>query len=179
KPATALNNAAGNPDGSANGLGGTGLLPSIPLNNSIAHSRTESFDISSRPTRLLFDARTPTAYGEIKAYIEMDFAHSNENVVENTTQGVTSGWAPRLRKAYGTIGGLLVGQETGMLHDSEADAELLDFGGPASSPGRAREAQVKYTYQGPYGLVLTGGFENPVPRMQGPFGTIDIDTLGV
>ena len=175
KPASSLNYMSGNPDGSTNGLGGTGLLPSIPLNNTIAHSRTESFDINSRPTRLLFDARTPTAYGEIKAYIEMDFAHSNENVVEGGVQGVTAGWAPRLRKAYGTIGGFEVGQDTGIFHDPDADAELLDFGGPASSPGRARQPQVKYTYQGPYGLVLTGGFENPVPRLNGPFGQVNVD----
>ena len=155
------------------------MLPNIPLNNSVGHSRASSFDINSRPTRLLFDARTPTACGEIKAYIEFDFSHANENVTENTTQGVTSGWAPRLRKAYGTIGGLLVGQETGMFHDPDADAELIDFGGGASSAGRARAPQVKYTYQGPYGLVLTGGFENPVPRSNGQFGQIDIDTLAV
>jgi hypothetical protein len=179
RQSTALNSNGGNPDGSNNGLGGTGMLAAIPLNNTVGHSRAQSFDISSRPTRLLFDARTPTAYGEIKAYIEMDFAHANENVTENTTTGVTSGWAPRLRKAYGTIGGLLVGQDTGMFHDPDADAELLDFGGGASTAGRARAPQVKYTYQGPYGLVLTGGFENPVPRMQSTFGQIDIDTLAV
>jgi hypothetical protein len=173
---TALNNTGGNPDGSTSGLGGTGLLPAIPLNNSTGHSRSGSFDVSSRPSRLLFDARTPTAWGEIKAYIEMDFSHANENVIENGSQGVTSGWAPRLRKAYGTMGGLLAGQETGVLHDPDADPELLDFGGPASTPGRSREPQVKYTYQGPYGMVFTGGFENPVPRVMGPFGQFDIDS---
>src|SRR3984893_3367537 len=99
----------------------------------------------------------------------MDFSHANENVIESTTQGVTSGWAPRLRKAYGTIGGLLVGQDTGMLHDPDADAELLDFGGPASSPGRSREPPVKYTYQGPYGMGFTAGFENPVPGLNDAF----------
>src|SRR6266446_3201679 len=176
RASTALNNQGGNPDGSTNGLGGTGMLPNIPLNNTVGHSRAESFSINSRPTRLLFDARTPTAWGEVKAYIEMDFSHANENVTENTSQGVTSGWAPRLRKAYGTIGGLLVGQETGIFHDSDADPELLDFGGPASSPGRSRTPQVKYTYQGPYGTVFTAGFENPSPRFNGTFGQSDLDT---
>src|SRR5438132_3472781 len=85
---TALNNQGGNPDGSTNGLGGTGMLPNIPLNSDIGHSRAESFSVNSRPTRLLFDARTPTAWGEVKAYIEMDFSHANENVVENTTMAV-------------------------------------------------------------------------------------------
>jgi hypothetical protein len=173
---TALNGQGGNPDGSTGGLGGTGLLPNIPLKGTIAHSRAQSFDVNSRPSRLLFDARTPTAWGEVKAYIEFDFAHANENVTESTSLAVTSGWAPRLRKAYATMGGLLVGQETGMFHDPDADAELVDFGGNASSAGRARAPQVKYTYQGPYGTVLTGGFENPVPRAMGPFGQIDIDS---
>jgi hypothetical protein len=173
---TALNGQGGNPGASTGGMGGTGLLAAIPLNNTVGHSRAQSFDVNSRPSRLLFDARTPTAWGEVKAYIEMDFSHSNENVVESGVQGVTSGWAPRLRKAYGTIGGLLVGQETGMFHDPDADAELIDFGGGASSAGRARAPQVKYTYQGPYGLVFTGGFENPVPRLMGPFGQFDIDS---
>ena len=61
RQSTALNSNGGNPDGSNNGMGGTGMLAAIPLNNTIGHSRAQSFDISSRPTRLLFDARTPTA----------------------------------------------------------------------------------------------------------------------
>ena len=64
----------------------------------------------------------------------MDFAHANE-ILENGSKAVTNGWAPRLRKGYGTIGGLLVGQETGMFHDPDADAELIDFGGGARAPG--------------------------------------------
>jgi hypothetical protein len=176
RQATALNNTGGNPDGSQDGIGGTGNLPNIPLNNSTGHARSGAFSISSRPSRLLFDARTPTAWGEIKAYIEMDFAHSNENVVESGQTAVTNGYAPRLRKAYGTMGGLLVGQETGIFHDPDADAELLDFGGSASTPGRARTPQVKYTYQGPYGAVFTAGFENPSPRMQSVNGQADLDT---
>jgi DcaP outer membrane protein len=93
--------------------------------------------------------------------------------------GVTSGWAPRLRKGYGTIGGFLVGQETGMFHDSDADPELVDFGGGGASIGRARAPQVKYTWQGPYGAVFAAGFENPVPRMWTQFGQVDIDTVSV
>jgi len=176
RQANVLNNTGGNPDGSQDGIGGTGNLPNIPLNNSTGHARSGAFTISSRPSRLLFDARTPTAWGEIKAYIEMDFAHSNENVVESGQTAVTNGYAPRLRKAYGTMGGLLVGQETGIFHDPDADAELLDFGGSASTPGRARTPQVKYTYQGPYGTVFTAGFENPAPRMNNTFGQNDLDT---
>jgi hypothetical protein len=160
------------------GQGGTGNLGSIPLNNSINHSRSSAFDISARSSRILFDARTPTAWGEVKAYFEMDFSQ-NTNAVQNNYLGVASGFIPRLRKFYGTWGGFLAGQETGILHDPDADAEFVDQGGAATAAGRAREPQVKYTYQGPYGMVFTAGFENPVPRLNGPFGQVDIDTTQI
>ncbi len=178
RQSTALNSQGGNPDGSANGMGGTGMLPAIPLNNTVGHSRAQAFDVSSRPSRLLFDARTPTAYGEVKAYIEFDFGAANENTINNGIGNVTSGWIPRLRKAYGTMGGLLAGQETGILHDPDADAELADFGGGAASAGRSRVPQVKYTYQGPYGSVWTLGFENPEPSITSRFSS-NLDNTSV
>src|SRR5215813_8922895 len=176
---TALNNQGGNPDGSNNGMGGTGMLANIPLNSDIGHARSGTTTISSRPTRLLFDARTPTAYGEIKAYVEMDFSHANENVVESANNSVTNGWAPRLRRAYGTIGGFEAGQDQGMFHDPDADPEILDFGGLASSAGRSRVPQVKYTYQGPYGTVWTIGMENPDAEAVTAGGKVSFDTASI
>ncbi len=171
----ALNGQGGQPNANQDGTGGTGALPNIPLNNSIAHSRSSATDISSRPSRLLFDARTPTAWGEVKAYIELDFAATLETTFSGATT-VTNGWSPRFRKGYGTIGGLLAGQETGIFHDFDADPEILDFGGLASSAGRSRVPQVKYTYQGPYGIVLTGGMENPDAQAVSSAGALSFDT---
>src|SRR6516162_8303224 len=158
------------------GQGGTGNLASIPLNNSINRSRGESFDMSPRVSRLLFDARTPSAWGEIKAYLEMDFAYNNTNVIQNSASASTQSFFTRLRKAYGTFDGFEGGLDNGIMHDPDSDPELADFGGGAASNGRGRETQVKYTYQGPYGTVFIVGAENPVPRLQGPFGQVDIDT---
>jgi hypothetical protein len=158
------------------GQGGTGNLASIPLNNSINRSRGESFDMSPRVSRFLFDARTPSAWGEIKAYLEMDFAYNNTNVNQSNASASTQAFYTRLRKAYGTFAGFEGGVDTGVMHDPDADPELADFGGGASSNGRGRETQVKYTYQGPYGTVFVVGGENPVPRLNGPFGQADIDT---
>ena len=158
------------------GQGGTGNLPSIPLNNSINHSRGESFDMSPRVSRFLFDARTPTAWGEIKAYLEMDFAYNNTNVNQNGGTLSAAAFYTRLRKAYGTFDGFEGGLDTGIMHDPDADPELVDQGGGASSNGRARMTQVRYTYAGPYGTVFTVGGENPAPRLNGPFGQVDIDT---
>ena len=46
----------------------------------------------------------------------------------------------------------------------------------ASSAGRARVPQVKYTYQGPYGTVWVVGMENPEPEAVIPAGKISLDT---
>src|SRR5438045_6175498 len=73
------------------GQGGTGNLPSIPLNThtfsntaapvGFAHSRSSEWDFSGKQSRIFLDARTPSPYGEVKAYIEMAFAASNTNVI--------------------------------------------------------------------------------------------------
>ncbi len=175
-----LNSQGGNVNQTfEDGGGGTGNLGSIPLNNSIAHARSQTFTISGRESRLLFDARTPTAWGEAKAYIEVDFGFNNTNVVYNNNMGSTNSAITRFRKGYATLGGLEAGQDTGILHDSDADPEMVDNGGMATNAGRSRSAQVKYTYQGPYGTVFTVGGENPVPRMQTTFGQTDIDSEAI
>jgi DcaP outer membrane protein/Porin subfamily len=157
-----------------NGPGGTGNLTGIPLNNAPGASRNSAFDISPNLSRLVVDARTPTAWGEIKAYMEWDWAYNNTNVVQSNALGTGSNYFARLRKAYGTFGGFEAGQDTGLLHDPDADPELIDA--EATGNGRARQAQINYTYAGPYGTVFRAGFENPVARFQGPFGQVDQDT---
>jgi outer membrane DcaP-like protein/porin-like protein len=172
-----LNSQGGNPNQTfEDGMGGTGNLANIPLNNTISHARSGTFMISGRESRLLFDARTPTAWGQAKAYIEFDFSFNNTNVVYSNNEGSTNSAITRFRKGYAVLGGLEAGQDTGIMHDPDADPELVDFGGQATAAGRGRSAQIKYTYAGPYGTVLTGGIENPVPRLNGPFGQVDIDT---
>jgi hypothetical protein len=132
--------------------------------------------LSGKYSRFLVDARTPTAWGEAKAYLEWDFSYNNTSAVQSNLEGVASGWLPRLRKAYATLGALEAGQDTGILHDPDADPELVDTGGEATAAGRARVPQVRYTYAGPYGTVFRAGIENPVPRLNGPFAQTDIDT---
>src|SRR6516225_7474342 len=147
------------------GPGGTGNLPNIPLNNSIAHSRSNAFDFSPRTSRLLFDARTPTAWGEIKAYVEFDFAYNNTNVIQSNNQGTAMSEFARLRKAYGTFAGFEGGLDTGILHDGDADRN-----------GRLRTTLLKYTYAGPYGTVFNAGIEQPDATISTHFGKNDIDT---
>jgi Porin subfamily/DcaP outer membrane protein len=159
------------------GPGGTGNLPNIPLNNTPSHSRSQAFDLSPRTSRLLFDARTPTAWGEIKAYVEFDFAFNNTNVIQSNNQGTAMNEFARLRKAYGTFAGFEGGLDTGIMHDPDADPELID--GDATTNGRLRTTQLRYTYAGPYGTVFTAGIEQPDSSISTVFGKNDIDTNSI
>src|SRR6266850_3019077 len=171
------------------GQGGTGNLPSIPLNThtfsntaapvGFAHSRSSEWDFSGKQTRFFLDARTPSPYGEVKGYIEMDFGASNTNTILNNNAGVTNGYIPRFRQGYAALGGLLMGQTQGTFVDNDADPELLDFGGTAGSTGRSRAPQVRYTYPLPYGMSVAAAMENPSADFSGPFGSYATDTNGI
>src|SRR5438045_3500838 len=171
------------------GQGGTGNLPSIPLNThtfsntaapvGFAHSRSSEWDFSGKQTRFFFDARTPSPYGEVKAYIEMDFSASNTNTILNNNAGVTNGYIPRLRQGYATLGGLLMGQTTGTFVDNDANPELLDIGGTTGSTGRSRLPMVRYTYPLPYGMSIAVAAENPDADFAGPLRAYRPDPNGL
>jgi len=182
----ALNNQGSMNETYMDGQGGTGNLPSIPLNThtfsntaapvGFGHSRSSNWNFSGKATRLFFDARTPSPYGEVKAYIEMDFSAANTNTILNANAGVTNGYIPRFRQGYATLGGLLMGQTQGTFVDNDADPELLDQGGTTGSPGRARLPQIRYTYPLPYGMSVAVAAENPNGDFSGPFGQFGTDT---
>src|ERR1700716_3154166 len=166
------------------GQGGTGNLPSIPLNThtfsntaapvGFAHSRSSEWDFSGKQSRFYFDARTPSPYGEVKAYIEMDFAASNTNTILNNNAGVTNGYIPRFRQGYAALGGLLMGQTQGTFVDNDSDPELLDFGGTAGSTEGSRTPQSRYTYPLPSGMLGAASRATPQacpPGRCGPFAT--------
>src|SRR5437763_5626889 len=191
----ALNNQGSLNETFMDGQGGTGNLPSIPLNThtfgvgsavgsanapaGFAHSRSSNWNFSGKQTRFFFDARTPSPYGQVKAYIEMDFSAANTNTILNANAGVTNGYIPRFRQGYAALGGLLMGQTQATFVDNDADPELLDVGGTTGSPGRARLPQVRYTYPLPYGMSVAVAAENPDSDFTGPFGAFQTDTNGV
>src|SRR5205823_3019011 len=95
------------------GQGGTGNLPSIPLNGSVSHSRSSHWDFSGKQSQIYLDARVPSAWGEVKAFVSMDFSAANTNTILNNVEGSTNGYIPRFREGYVTWGGLLAGQTNG------------------------------------------------------------------
>src|SRR5213595_1713333 len=176
--------------GALNGQGGTGNLPGIPLNThtfsagpgapvGFAHSRSSEWDFSGKQSRLFLDARTPSPYGEVKAYIEFDFQASNTNTILNNNQGSVNGYIPRFRQGYATLGGLLMGQTQGTFTDNDSDPELLDAGGTTGSLFVSRTPQIRYTYPLPYGMSIAVAGENPSADFSGPFGAFATDTNGI
>ncbi|MBV8505009.1 MAG: porin [Alphaproteobacteria bacterium] len=175
-------------------VGVTGNLETMPLNvhsNSVVsgfptpgnvvpvqvqNSRGNSVFLQSpRETRLNVETRTPTAWGESRTFIEFDFAGSN-NFSSNNATTVSDSLIPRLRYAYGTLGGFLAGQANSNFADPDANAETLDFGGPAGQAGVVRVPQVRYTYSGPYGSAWSVSAETPETDIVTPAGIVKTDT---
>src|SRR5438270_6282985 len=182
-----LNGQGGENEIFTDGQGGTGNLASIPLNThtfsagpnapaGFGHSRSSTWDFSGKQSRVYLDARTPSPYGQVKAYIEFDFAASNTNTILNNNQGSVNGYIPRFRQAYATLGGLLMGQTQGTFTDNDSEPEILDFGGQTGTPFVARTPQVRYTYPLAYGMSVAVAAENPSPNFAGPFGQFFTDT---
>src|SRR5581483_4068980 len=84
---------------------------------------------------------------------------------------------PRLRYAYGTLGGFLAGQANSNFRDSDADSETLDFGGHAGSPGVVRIPQVRYTIAVPWwNSALSFSAETPETDIMTPLGLVANDS---
>ncbi len=149
----------------------------------IGHSRGNGvFYQSPRESRLNVETRTPTAWGESRTFLEFDFAGSNSfntgtasGGSANTTLGTSDSLIPRLRFAYGTLGGFLAGQANSNFADPDANAEVLDFGGPIGQAGLSRIPQVRYTVAGPWGSAWSAAAEAPRTEFFTPAGAISSD----
>src|SRR5580765_2846521 len=116
----------GNPNqttASTTNFGNNGALNTAPLHihtigpptfagaTNAARSRSGSLTfISPQRSKVNFETRTPTAWGEAKTFMEFDWANGNQFVPGNNAGLSTDNIVPRLRYAYATLGGLLGGQ---------------------------------------------------------------------
>ncbi|HEX5321648.1 MAG TPA: porin, partial [Stellaceae bacterium] len=92
-------------------VGDNGQVQAIPIGG-LASARSSNIFLSSpRESKISFETRTPTPYGEARTYMEWDWAGSTAySPGGNGPLSVSDNLAPRLRFAYGTLGGWLVGQ---------------------------------------------------------------------
>ncbi len=94
-------------------------------------SGQRKFSMHANQTRLRFDSLTPTKMGNLKTRIETDFLYD-------------SGSHLRLRHAYASLGGVLVGQNWSILGDENTYADTIDVEGPVGVVA-IRRPQVRYT----------------------------------
>ena len=94
----------------------------------------------ARQSRFWLKSYTPSKWGDLNTYLEMDFFAFQSPGDER----VSNSYAPRLRHAFGSLGSLLAGQTWTTFMNVKALPELNDFGGPV---GRifARQPQIRWT----------------------------------
>ncbi|HEY3908493.1 MAG TPA: DcaP family trimeric outer membrane transporter [Stellaceae bacterium] len=153
---------------------GRGSVPQSP-----AYSKGNGvFEFSPQQSRLNVETRTPTAWGESRTFFEFDWAGCSAGgnyTCQSTQQGGGDSILPRLRFAYGTLGGLLAGQALSNFSDADADTESMEFGGTEGSTGGNRIPQVRYTIAGPYGSAFSVSAEQPTTSIIVPSGTVSAD----
>jgi hypothetical protein len=157
---------------------GQGFVPGLGnVAQNINHSRGNGvFSWSPQQSRINIETRTPTAWGEARSFIEFDWSGCNNFSCTTRQQDGGNSILPRLRFAYGTLGGFLGGQAISNFSDADADTESVDFGGAMGSTGGLRIPQVRYTIAGPYGSAFSVSAESPTTSMYSPFGLISSDS---
>jgi hypothetical protein len=137
----------------------------IPLNGSANHQLHGATHITARQSQFNFDARTPTAWGELDTYIAVDFGGREMGFATQASFDNRSDPAPaRMLLAYGTLGPIMAGQTLSLFFDGDAVAETVD---PTASIGvmngnNNRFPTIRYTYAGAGGLSLAVAAEEPI-----------------
>jgi hypothetical protein len=182
----------GNPGTPSSNAGQNGNLNAVPIGQQFVpglgpvaqqanHSRGNGvFYFSPQQTRLNVETRTPTAWGESRTFLEFDFAGpggaNNQFAQQTVQQAGGDSLLPRLRFAYGTLGGFLAGQAVSNFSDGDADTESMSFGGAMGSTGGQRIPQVRYTVPGPWGSAFSVSAEQPFTSMLTPAGILSSDS---
>ena len=178
----------GNPGTPTSNSGQNGNLNALPIGQqfvpglgsvsaAINHSRGNGvFMFSPQQSRFNVETRTPTAWGEARTFFEWDWAGCTNFSCQTVQQGGGDSLVPRLRFAYGTLGGFLAGQAISNFSDADADTESMEFGGAMGSTGGRRIPQVRYTLAGPWGSAFSVSAEQPTTSMITPAGILSSDS---
>jgi hypothetical protein len=179
---------ASNPGNPSSNSGQNGNLNSVPIGpqfvpglgpvaQGVNHSRGNGFfEFSPQQSRLDIETRTPTAWGEARTFFAFDWAGCNNFSCQTLQQGGGDSLVPRLRFAYGTLGGFLAGQALSNFSDADADTESMEFGGAMGSTGGQRIPQVRYTLAGPWGSAFSVSAEQPTVAVLTPAGILSNDS---
>ena len=122
-----------------------------------------NFHFLARQSRINFETRTPTDWGQLRTFLELDFFGLVANTNNTVGGGGNTSNPMRMRHAYGQLGPVLAGQTWSNFNDLDDQAEMLDFGEGSQAEGTLRQTQVRYTWSGG-GWTISGAAENPNPR---------------
>ena len=149
----------------------------VPVNVQSSRGNGVFFE-SPQKTRFNVETRTPTAWGEARTFLEIDFKGTNNFSAtgENGLSSVNNPLIPRMRYAFGTLGGFLAGQANSNFRDPAAEPETLGDDGPPGIAGPQRIPQVRYTYEGPWGSSWSAAAEQPSTEILTPAGKIATDS---
>ena len=128
------------------------ITNSIPVDEPTSPGEGKRVNFNANTSRFNFELRTPTGVGQMRAFIEGDFA------------GTDNGF--RLRHAYAQFRGFLFGQTWSTFADPKNDPEDLDFEG-INSEVNVRQPQIRYRWLLPKNFRLEAAAENPVVSLSG------------
>jgi hypothetical protein len=131
------------------------ILPGVPADDTSASKRTPQTYLTARTSRFGIQTNTPSAYGNVGVKLEGDFNGPSGFQSETYTNSVLF----RLRHAYGTFGGLLVGQTWTTFLDLGAYPDVVDFNGPGTI-ALVRNPMIRYTFGFGEGMSLALALEN-------------------
>ena len=134
------------------------ITGSIPVGVTETTGDEAQSSITADQSRLNFDLRSKTDYGIMRAFIEGDFAGSNDD-----------GDNFRLRHAFGQWRQMLAGKTWSTFMDPDASPEEIDFEG-LNGRINVRQAQVRFmpTFGEKYELQFA--LEDPNPQVQNGSG---------
>ncbi|HTO90150.1 MAG TPA: DcaP family trimeric outer membrane transporter [Candidatus Sulfotelmatobacter sp.] len=134
------------------------LTNSIPVAVTQVAGEARRVNFSARTSRLNFEFRTPGGAGQVRSFIEGDFAG---------TAGTSNAF--RLRHAYAQYQGVIVGQTWSTFSDPETQPQDLDFEG-LSSENVIRQPQVRYWLRNSKGTRWAFAAETPLVSASGGQG---------
>lgn len=150
-------------------VGDSFTASSIPADGTVAADRNPHTRFHAKQSRLRVRTTTPMDNGkDLKTHLEGDFlgAGGNQSFSNSTTF--------RLRHAYASYGGLLVGQTWSNFMDFVAYPTTVDFFGPAGK-SFVRQGQIRWTTPNGFSVSL----ENPETDGLGAAGRLGESRGGI
>ena len=144
------------------GSGDRFVTSSIPVEGTATAAQGARLGMTAIPSRFNLDVRSPSPAGDVRAFIEADFAGTSGTL--------------RLRHAFAQWDRLLVGQTWSTFSDPEAEPDSIDFEG-LNAISLFRQVEVRYTLPLTDKLALAGSLENPKPEVADTTGVSKLPDL--